>query len=106
MHSVCARVRAESEAPHTRRNTFAPEFHDPRETPAPHWYEDRSLVATLDGAVFGGASSAGAASRDVAHVVASFHADASGFPAGLEGPFSLALWSGAGICLPDFNCQA
>jgi asparagine synthase (glutamine-hydrolysing) len=75
-------------------HTFAAEFHDPREMPAPHWYEDGSLVATLDGAVFNGASSAGTVSPDVAHAVRSFRAAGSRFPAGLEGPFSVALWSG------------
>jgi asparagine synthase (glutamine-hydrolysing) len=76
-------------------HAFAPEFHEPGETQAPHWYQDRDLVATLDGAVFGAAPPAGLRSRDVAHAVESFRADSSRFPAGLEGPFSLALWHGA-----------
>ena len=76
-------------------HAFAPEFHEPCERPAPHWYEDGALVATLDGAVFGDAPSEGTESRDVAQVVESFRADGARFPAGLEGPFSLALWNGA-----------
>jgi len=74
-------------------HVFAPEFNAPSAGIAPHWYEDRDLVATLDGAVFGGAPSAATGSGDVAHVVTSFRADGSRFPAGLQGPFSLALWS-------------
>jgi len=74
---------------------FAPEFNAPSAAIAPHWYDDRDVVATLDGAVFGGAPSAVNISSDVAHVVRSFRADASRFPTGLEGPFSLALWSRA-----------
>ncbi len=80
-------------------HAFAPEFSNPCETPAPHWHEDPNVVATLDGAIFGAAPAAVTGSRDVAHAVESFRADASRFPAGLEGPFSLALWSGAGRTL-------
>jgi asparagine synthase (glutamine-hydrolysing) len=76
-------------------HAFAPEFSAPSAGIAPHWYEDRDLVATLDGAVFGGAPSAASGSGDVARLVTSFRADGSRFPAGLHGPFSLALWSRA-----------
>jgi asparagine synthase (glutamine-hydrolysing) len=95
---ACRRTFLDRAAGIALGHVFAPEFSGPVAGGAPHWYEDRDLVTTLDGAVFGAAPSAVGAvsgSRDVTHVAASFRADGSRFPAGLEGPFSLALWSRA-----------
>jgi asparagine synthase (glutamine-hydrolysing) len=76
-------------------HVFAAEFCASADA-APHWYQDRRLVATLDGAVFGGGSSSiPAASRDVTRVAESFCAHPLDFPADLRGPFSLALWDRA-----------
>jgi asparagine synthase (glutamine-hydrolysing) len=76
-------------------HAFAPEFHSSSVEAAPPWYEDRGLVATLDGAVFDARSCATANNDSVARVVETFRTEGPRFPAGLEGPFSLAVWSRA-----------
>jgi asparagine synthase (glutamine-hydrolysing) len=77
----------------------APEFTPAGASPVPHWHEAADLVATLDGAIFGDDARAEDSppngSPDVARAAAAFRASAAAFPAGLTGPFALALWSRA-----------